>query len=95
MPIPTIASKARWSSVLAGGSSSSGMSSRPVTTVSVLKPTSNESRPGIPIPYLTPSSVQIPPIYSVWSGPVSSMHSKAANFAGWWSATPRAATSPT
>ena len=81
--------------MFAGGCSSSGIWSRPVTTVSVLKPTRNESSPGIPIPYLTPSSVQMPPSHSVWSGPVSWMHSKPANFDGWWSATPRAAVSPT
>ncbi len=95
VPIPTMASKARCRSVFEGGRSSFGMSSSPVTTVSVLNPTSSESSPGMPIPNLTPSSVQIPPIHSVWSGPVSSMHSKPANLAGWWSATPRAATSPT
>src|SRR4029450_7852855 len=43
----------------------------------------------------TPSSVQMPPTYSVWSGPVSWMHSMPANLAGWWSATSRAAVSPT
>ncbi len=36
----------------------------------------------MPIPYLTPSLVQIPPIHSVWSGPVLPMHSMAANFDG-------------
>ncbi len=71
VPIPTMPSKARCSSVFAGGCSSSGMSLSPVTTVSVLKPTSSESRPGIPIPNLTSSSVQMPPIHSVWLGPVS------------------------
>ena len=81
--------------MLAGGRSSGGMSFSPVTTVSVLKPTSQESRPGMPIAPFTPSSVQMPPTYSVWFGPVSWMHSKAANLAGWWSATSRAATSPT
>ncbi len=39
LPIPTIASKERWSRVLAGGRSSGGMSSSPVTSVSALKPT--------------------------------------------------------
>jgi len=34
-------------------------------SVSVLKPTRNEARPGMPIPPFTPSSVQIPPRYSV------------------------------
>ena len=81
--------------MLAGGRSSAGMSSRPVTSVSVLKPTRNESRSGIGIAPLTPSLVQIPPTYSVWSVPVSWMHSMPANLAGWWSATARAAVSPT
>ena len=58
-------SKAQCSRVLAGGRSLAGTVSRPVTSVSVLKPTSHESRPGIPIPPLTPSSVQRPPMYSV------------------------------
>ena len=70
-PIPTIASKERCSSVWAGGSSSSGMSFSPVTSVSVFQPTRKESRPGMPIAPFTPSSVQMPPRYSVWSGPVS------------------------
>ena len=47
VPMPTIASKARCSSVGAGGSSSSGIWSRPVTTVSGEKPTRIESRSGI------------------------------------------------
>jgi len=37
----------------------------------------------------------MPPTYSVWWVPVSWMHSIAANLAGWWSATARAAVSPT
>ena len=41
---------------------------RPVDLVSALKPTRNESRSGIAIPPLTPSLVQMPPTYSVWSG---------------------------
>ena len=47
--IPTIASKAQCSSVFAGGRSSGGTVSSPVTSVSVLKPTRKESSPGIPI----------------------------------------------
>ena len=68
VPIPTIASKARCSRVLAGGRSSTGMSFSPVTMVSALKPTRKESRSGIGIAHLTPSSVQMPPTYSVWLG---------------------------
>jgi hypothetical protein len=60
LPIPTIVSNAQWSSVLAGGRFSGGTESSPVTFVSVLNPTSHESKPGIPIPPLTPSSVQMP-----------------------------------
>ena len=63
--MPTIASNAQWSSVFAGGRSSGGTESSPITLVSVLKPTSHESKPGIPIPPLTPSEVQRPPMYSV------------------------------
>ena len=76
VPIPTIVSKAQCSIVFAGGRSSAGTESSPVTSVSVLKPTRNESRPGIPIPHLTPSSVQIPPMYSVTSrvGVVDALH---------------------
>ncbi len=60
VPIPTIASKDRCRSVFAGGRSSAGTESSPITSVSVLKPTRNESSPGIPMPHLTPSSVQMP-----------------------------------
>ena len=60
VPIPTMVSKAQWSIVFAGGRSSAGTVSRPVTFVSVLKPTSHESKPGMPIPPLTPSDVQRP-----------------------------------
>ncbi len=95
VPIPTIASKARCRSVFAGGRSSSGTESSPITSVSVLQPTRNESSPGIPIPNLTPSSVQIPPMYSVTCVSVSSTHSIAANLIGWCSAISRAAVSPT
>ena len=81
--------------MLAGGRSSFGIEFRPVTLVSALKPTRNESRSGIGIATFTPSAVQMPPTYSVWWPPVSWMHSIAANFAGWSSATSRAAVSPT
>ena len=57
---PTIVSNAQCSIVLAGGRSSGGTESSPVTCVSVLQPTRNESKPGIPIPPLTPSGVQRP-----------------------------------
>ena len=60
MPIPTIVSNAQCSIVLAGGRSSAGTVSSPITFVSVLHPTRNESKPGIPIPPLTPSAVQRP-----------------------------------
>src|SRR3954451_18856411 len=58
--IPIIVSKAQCSIVLAGGRSSFGTESRPVTLVSVLHPTRNESKPGMPIPPLTPLDVQRP-----------------------------------
>ena len=80
--MPTIASKDRCSSVGAGGSSSSGIRSRPVTTVPVEKPTRNESRSGILIAPLTSPSISTPPRYSSWPGPVSVTYSMAANFAG-------------
>ena len=60
VPIPTIVSKAQCSSVFAGGRSSGGTVSSPVTSVSVLQPTRNESSPGIPMPPFTPSDVQRP-----------------------------------
>ena len=53
--------------VLAGGRSSGGTESSPVTCVLVLQPTRNESKPGIPIPPLTPLDVQLPKMYSVTS----------------------------
>jgi hypothetical protein len=81
--------------VLSGGRSSAGMSASPITLVSALKPTRKESRSGIGIAALTPSLVQTPPTYSVWWVPVFWMHSMPANLAGWWSATSRAAVSPT
>ena len=58
--IPTIVSKAQCSIVLAGGRSSGGTESSPVTCVLVLQPTRNESNPGIPIPPLTPLEVHLP-----------------------------------
>ena len=58
--MPTIVSNAQCSIVLAGGRSSGGTVSSPVTCVSVLKPTRNESNPGMPMPPLTPSLVQRP-----------------------------------
>ena len=58
--IPTIVSNAQCSIVLTGGRSSGGTVSSPVTCVSVLKPTRNESKPGMPMPPLTPSGVQRP-----------------------------------
>ena len=51
--MPIIVSNAQWSIVLAGGRWSAGTLSRPVTCVSVLKPTRNESNTGIPMPPLT------------------------------------------
>ena len=60
VPIPTIVSNAQWSIVLAGGRSSGGTVSRPITSVSVLQPTRKESKPGMPMPPLTPSGVQRP-----------------------------------
>ena len=67
----------------------------PMTFVSVLKPTSHESRPGIPIPPLMPSYVQRPQMYSVTWVWVSCTHSIAANLIGWSLAIARAAVSPT
>ena len=58
--MPTIVSNAQCSIVLAGGRSSGGTESSPVTCVLVLQPTRNESKPGIPIPPLTPLDVQRP-----------------------------------
>ena len=55
--ILTIASKAQCSIVLAGALTG-GTESSPITLVSVLKPTSQESKPGIPISPFTPSEVQ-------------------------------------
>jgi hypothetical protein len=93
--IPTMASNAQCSSVFAGGRSSGGTESSPITCVSRLKPTRNESRPGMPIPPLTPSGVQRPPRYSVTSVDVFCTHSMAANLTGWSLAIARAALSPT
>ena len=58
--MPTIVSNAQCSIVLYGGRSSGGTLSSPVTWVLVLQPTRKESKPGIPIPPLTPSGVQRP-----------------------------------
>ena len=58
--MPTIVSNAQCSIVLSGGRSSGGTESSPVTWVSVLQPTRNESKPGMPMPPFTPSSVQMP-----------------------------------
>ena len=58
--MPTIVSNAQCSIVFAGGRSSGGTVSSPVTWVLVLQPTRNESNPGIPMPPLTPSLVQRP-----------------------------------
>ena len=77
MQMPTMASNAQCSIVLAGGRSSGGTVSSPMTLVSVLKPTSHESRPGIPIPPFTPSDVQRPPMYSVTCVCVFCTHSIA------------------
>ena len=46
MQMPTIVSKAQCSIVFAGGRSSGGTVSSPVTCVLVLQPTRNESKPG-------------------------------------------------
>ena len=93
--MPTMMSKAQWSIVLAGGRSSGGTESSPVTFVSVLQPTRNESKPGMPMPPLTPSEVQRPKMYSVTCVEVFCTHSIAANLTGWSSAIERAAVSPT
>ena len=53
-------SKAQWSIVLAGGRSSAGTESSPVTCVLVLQPTRKESSPGMPMPPFTPLDVQRP-----------------------------------
>ncbi len=58
--IPTMVSNAQCSIVFAGGRSSAGTVSRPVTCVSVLPPTRIESSPGIAMPPFTPSDVQRP-----------------------------------
>src|SRR5262245_12740671 len=58
--MPTMVSNAQWSIVLAGGRSLGGTESKPVTLVLVLQPTRNESKPGLPIPPLTPEDVQRP-----------------------------------
>ena len=58
--MPTIVSNAQCSIVFAGGRSSGGTESSPVTCVLVLHPTRNESNPGIPIPPFTPSGVHRP-----------------------------------
>src|SRR5207247_6172509 len=63
--IPTIVSKAQCSIVSAGGRSSDGTESIPVTRVLVLQPTRNDSKPGIPIPPLTPVEVHLPEMSSV------------------------------
>ena len=57
---PIMVSNAQCSIVFAGGRSSAGTESSPVTCVLVLQPTRNESKPGIPIPPLTPLEVQRP-----------------------------------
>src|SRR3954447_5496652 len=80
--IPTIVSKAQWSIVLAGGRSSAGTVSSPVTCVLVLQPTRNESNPGIPMPPFTPLDVHLPKMYSVTSVDVFWTHSMAANLMG-------------
>ena len=82
MQIPTIVSNAQCSIVLAGGRSSGGTESSPVTCVLVLQPTRNESNPGIPIPPLTPLEVHLPKMYSVTSVEVVCTHSIAANLIG-------------
>src|SRR4051812_27726186 len=56
--MPTIVSKAQCNIVFAGGRSSGDTESSPVTFVLVLQPTRNESKPGMPIPPLTPLAVQ-------------------------------------
>src|SRR4029453_16065521 len=83
LPTPTMMSNAQWSIVLAGGRSSGGTESSPVTLVSVLKPTSQESRPGMPMPPLTPLEVHRPSMYSVTCVEVFWTHSIPANLTGW------------
>ena len=62
--MPTIASNAKWSRVFAGGLlRRHGVESDHLRVG--LNPRSQESRPGIPIPPLTPSEVHRPPMYSV------------------------------
>src|SRR5436305_10047302 len=58
--MPTIVSKHQCSIVLAGGRSLADTESSPVTCVLVLQPTRSESKPGMPIPPLTPVDVQRP-----------------------------------
>ena len=58
--MPTIVSNAQCSIVFAGGRSSGGTLSSPVTLVLVLQPTRKESKPGMPSPSLTPLEVQRP-----------------------------------
>src|SRR3954454_15929902 len=93
--IPTIVSKHQCNIVLAGGQSSGGTESSPVTCVLVLQPTRKESKPGIPIPPLTPLEVQRPKMYSVTSVEVCSTHSIASNLTGWSWAIARYRVSPT
>src|SRR4029453_15084496 len=80
---PPIASNDQCSRVFAGGRSSGGRESSPITCVLVLQPTRNESRPGIPMPPPTPSGGQGPPMYSVTWVEVCCTHSMAANLTGW------------
>ncbi len=92
VPIPTIASKERWSRVLAGGRSLAGIESRPVTLVPVLKPTRKESRPGMRDRPLHPvRACRCRRRTRSGGRRLRSMHSKPANLAGWWWATARAA----
>src|SRR3954452_11916992 len=74
---PTMMSKDQCSIVFAGGRSLGGTESSPVTFVLVLQPTRNESRPGMPMPPLTPLDVQRPKRYSVTSVDVFCTHSIA------------------
>src|SRR6201995_2000978 len=63
--MPTMVSNAQCSIVLAGGRSSGGTLSRPVTCVLVLHPTRNESKPVIPMMLFTLLVVDRPEIVAV------------------------------
>ena len=67
--MPTMVSKERWSIVSAGGCSFWRDLVEAGDVGVLAEPDQERIEPGIPIPPLTLPSVQIPPRYSVWSGP--------------------------